>query len=304
MLILSAVVLAAANGGMATDPARAVVRRTPATMDATVLRVVEPESRETDDKQNRHQHLSLWEEEPTLDGSTSFGNDKLAQEDPTPAPAAGGSNSTDSNSTDTNTTAPTMAPSNSTDNSNSTNTTAPSNSTTAAPTVAPTNSTDGNTTTAPTMAPTNNQTNGTTPAPTPSPTKKYIPPDDNKTTAPTLAPTTEPPRDAGFSFFRMLGKMVAWCILLALAVLVYGWGMNNRVYIAYYARHARHGCSSCYYWLLQKIRPNNYGGYHALYPHNDATSLSTGLLDTPGAGDPNEGFVLGSSVNQNYPQWG
>jgi hypothetical protein len=98
--------------------------------------------------------------------------------------------------------------------------------------------------------------------------------------------------------------MIAWMIMMGLAVLLYGFCINNRYQIAYYARHAGHFCQSCYRYLMMKVGGAQRGeGYHAMYQSNDGQSLNSLLFDAPGAGDPNDGFMMGQPI-VNYQQLG
>lgn len=225
--------------------------------------------------------------------------------------------------------------------SNNTNST-----TTASPTLAPTHA-DGTTdapvpiipvppgnhthnhsmTDAPTATPTSesNKTSAPTPTPgptpTPAPTKHYVPPDQH-TDAPTASPTSEEDKhpnkeSAGLSFLRMIGRMFAWCILMGLGVLFYGFCINHRYQIAYYLRHAGHCCKivseqvayRCQR-LLARLRGNDGEGtrYAPLYPE-DATSnnLHANLLFDPPMGDMGEsqdGFVFGQHSNVQFQNMG
>ncbi|CAB9528240.1 expressed unknown protein [Seminavis robusta] len=177
--------------------------------------------------------------------------------------------------------------------------------TTPSPTITPD---DFNTTAPTTVAP-------TSVAPTPAPShKNETPAPTHETAPPTSAPTTAA---TGLSFFRMMGKMIAWCILLGLGVLLYGFCIQHQYQIAYYARHCGHCLVGVNQWLLQKIRPshNLHSGYAAMYAseRNDAQSSAL-LFDAPdnsffGAGGNNGdyhdgGFVMGQHSNQQFQSMG
>jgi energy-converting hydrogenase Eha subunit F len=151
------------------------------------------------------------------------------------------------------------------------------------PTAAPHDS--GNTTTAPTKAPTTNTTHAPTMAPhssnaTAAPTKVVTkaptPSNNTKTSAPnTGAPTSTtpskspvkpPPHDdkkndndtkqhGSFSIWRMLGKTLAFLILLFLSVLAFGAIMNHRYRIYYFLRGLWYTIIGleCTQWILGKL---------------------------------------------------
>jgi hypothetical protein len=141
---------------------------------------------------------------------------------------------------------------------------------TSAPTKAPT--TD-NTTYAPTMAP---HSSNATAAPTIVVTKAPTPSNNTKTSAPnTGAPTSTtpskspvkpPPHDdkkndndtkqhGSFSIWRMLGKTLAFLILLFLSVLAFGAIMNHRYRIYYFLRGLWYTIIGleCTQWILGKL---------------------------------------------------
>jgi hypothetical protein len=165
-----------------------------------------------------------------------------------------------------------------------------SNSTTSAPT--PTGDNNGTTPAPSTIAP-----HTPHPTPTPAPSKNYTPPtpphhDGNNTKYPTAAPSAHSlkPTDAGasgVSFFRLMGKMLAWCILMGLGVLLYGFCLQNKYQIAYYLRHAGHCLVSINRWLLQKVRPdfnhshNLHSGYAAMYASERNDAQEALLFDEP-----------------------
>ena len=214
---------------------------------------------------------------------------------------------------------------NSTDNDNDNSTDSNSTNHTVAPTttVAPTNS--SNHTVVPTPAPSNhshtdNSTNTSAPttlapttlAPTPSHTKKY-------TTKPTMAPTVEPSNhhhksssaatmSAFKAFFRAIGRMIAWSIVLGLGILFYGWCINHRYHIAYYCRHFGHCLMSCYRVLAVKFR-QRFG--HSAHNHNSnyydavgqyespSTNMNTIIFDPPSSTSPSGGNNMHNNTNNN-----
>jgi hypothetical protein len=188
-----------------------------------------------------------------------------------------------------------------------------------APTIAPGNHTNHTSTPAPSIHPTTPAPSTlapTTALPTPTP-KPYVAPTEPPTHAPTLAPTKEPQSGGGVSFFRMIGKMLAWCILMGLGVLLYGFCIQHKYQIAYYLRHFWHCLQAVNSWLIQKIRPdashNLHRGYAAMFAQerNDAQSL---LFDNPngtmyegGGGVPDatsDGFVMGQHSGMNFHSMG
>ena len=182
---------------------------------------------------------------------------------------------------------------------------------TVAPSVAPSSHTtpapSSNTTTAPTtLAPTTAK-----PTPTPAPTKAYHAPTDPPTS---LAPTAENhEKGEGFSFFRIVGKMFAWCILMGLGILLYGFCIQHKYQIAYYLRHCWHCLQSVNAWLIHKIRPeashNLHRGYAAMYAQERNDAQSSLLFDAPNGTmfegpDNNDGFVMGQQSNMNFQNMG
>ena len=191
-----------------------------------------------------------------------------------------------------------------------------------APTMAPTNSSDDNSTTiAPTMTPTNssNHTDAPNhtphPTPTPAPTKAY------HTPAPTVAPDDTNHPSAFQNFLRMMGKLIAWCLLMGLAVLAYGWAMNHRYQIAYYCRHLGHCLVSCQRLVVAKLRQRGWwlrrGNDYMAVERYDAQAMNTLIFDSPhtnpfddaGGGDntnysTDNGFVLGQHSNVNFQNMG
>ncbi|GAX18012.1 hypothetical protein FisN_18Hu225 [Fistulifera solaris] len=116
---------------------------------------------------------------------------------------------------------PTMAPTNAT-----LPTPSPSNNTTTmVPTAAPHNN---NATFAPTRAPT---TNTTTMAPTPAPSH-------TPSTTPTAAPSSNNNEQTKrhWSFWSIMAKTIAWCIIILLVFLGFGAFMSNRYRIYYFLR--------------------------------------------------------------------
>jgi hypothetical protein len=117
-----------------------------------------------------------------------------------------------------------------------------------------------------------------TPAPSPFPSEDPDPPTD--------APT-EPPhhhKEHHASGWKILGKTLAWIIIIALSVLLFGAVMSNRYRIYYYLR-------SCWYrflrwertqWLLRKLRLDR------LFGQQD--SLNEIIFDH--GGDLHEGLLM------------
>lgn len=162
-------------------------------------------------------------------------------------------NSTDA-PTDTNST---MAPTASPDNSTKTMAPTPFNSTnhTLTPTAAPTSGSNRTSTEAPaTTAPQPN----TPPAP-PAPVN---PPYTLPTSAPSAADHNHNKQERPHvSFLRIIGKGIAWMILLFLGTLAFGGFMQHRYRIYYFARGCyytllRRGCTQ---WILSKLRFNRGG---------------------------------------------
>lgn len=135
-------------------------------------------------------------------------------------------------------------------------------------TIAPTPYTDNNSTNhtlAPTMAPTgssNHTTNHTeAPATAPPQTPAPQPPPTSPPVNPPVPPPTDEPAPTGnkkehISFLRIIGKTIAWMILLLLGTVAFGAIMQHRYRIYYFAR----GCYftvlrlSCTQWILRKLR--------------------------------------------------
>ena len=172
---------------------------------------------------------------------------------------------------------------------NSTDVPTDSNST-MAPTASPANSTK---TMAPTPLPSDNSTNHTL-TPTAAPTSRTR----NHTEAPaTLAPQPSPPvappvpmnvptsapsdhnnkNEHHVSFLRIIGKAIAWMILLFLGTLAFGGFMQHRYRVYYFVRGCyytvlRLGCTQ---WIFSKLRFNNRGGGGAAVDN----SLNTIIFD-------------------------
>lgn len=236
-----------------------------------------------------------------VDYDTSLPND-TDHNDSTPViPVPGGDGNHTHNHSQHHTFAPTLAPT----NSNSSD----DNSTTIAPTMTPTNSSN-HTTVAPNHTP--------HPTPTPAPTKAY------PTPAPTVAPDDDQHQhtSAFQNFLRMMGKLVAWCLLMGLAVLAYGWAMNHRYQIAYYCRHLGHCLVSCQRLVAAKLRQRGWigggrggGGDYMAVERYDAQAMNTLIFDSPHTNpfedDTNNnnystdnGFVLGQHSNVNFQNMG
>ena len=158
---------------------------------------------------------------------------------------------TDSNSTK----APTASP----DNSTVTTAPTPGNSTnhTAAPTLAPT--------LAPTTSNSNHTANHTKAPATTAPAPAPVHPPTNEQ-APTSLPS-QPQNNNGnnkehVSFLRIIGKTIAWMILLLLGTVAFGGFMQHRYRIYYFAR----GCYytvlrlNCTQWILRKLLRFDRGG--------------------------------------------
>eukprot|EP00339_Tiarina_fusa_P011202 CAMPEP_0117083642 /NCGR_PEP_ID=MMETSP0472-20121206/58884_1 /TAXON_ID=693140 ORGANISM="Tiarina fusus, Strain LIS" /NCGR_SAMPLE_ID=MMETSP0472 /ASSEMBLY_ACC=CAM_ASM_000603 /LENGTH=232 /DNA_ID=CAMNT_0004812339 /DNA_START=137 /DNA_END=835 /DNA_ORIENTATION=+ len=129
--------------------------------------------------------------------------------------------------------------------------------------------TAGNITSPPSSAPT---ANTTTDVPTASPTA--APTNSSATTAPTTSPTAAP-TDAPSaapdekhhhhhrpSLWKILGKTLAWLIMIALGVLMFGACMSNRYRIYYYIRGAWYSFLRMEgtQWVLRKLRIDRFFG--------------------------------------------
>mmetsp|Transcript_12407 Transcript_12407/g.34186 ORF Transcript_12407/g.34186 Transcript_12407/m.34186 type:complete len:289 (-) Transcript_12407:119-985(-) len=202
---------------------------------------------------------------------------------------------------------PTMAP---TTNSTSPNVTtvsptqAPTSNTTqlsSVPTMAPTaNSTDdhGNSTNtsmptmAPTVAPTVANSSVPSPAPTTAPVDAIT---DSPTMAPMAAPSLSPTIDNGshhhhhhkISFWTIVGKTIAWLIIIMLSVLGFGACMSNRYRIYYYLRAAYYSFLRLRYvqWVIRKLHLQRFVGT------GSSESLNEIIFD-----DMQEGLLLQEDI--------
>ena len=166
----------------------------------------------------------------------------------------------------------TMAPTASPDNSTETMAPTPFNSTnhTLTPTAAPTSGSNRNSTEAPATT--------AAPQPPPAPPAPVNPPDTTPTSAPSAADKNHKPEHPHVSFLRIIGKGIAWMILLFLGTLAFGGFMQHRYRIYYFARGCyytvlRLGCTQ---WILSKLRFNRGGGGGGGFVDN---SLNTIIFD-------------------------
>lgn len=201
----------------------------------------------------------------------------------------------------TGTTTPTMAPTLNT----TTAPAAPNTNASQAPTVTPLNHTlaptpasshhHANSTLAPTPSPTTVSNSSSTPAPsaaaisTSAPTHKHSHNDTNATLAPTMAPsnhgtmaptnTDEPSQH--LSFWRIIGKTIAWLILMGLSVVAFGAIMSHRYRIYFALRGLWYTLLrlDCTLWILRKLRMDT--------SHVD-TSLNTIIFDN----EMSEGLLM------------
>lgn len=193
-------------------------------------------------------------------------NNKNATQTPTQAPHANSPNTphaptpAKNHTGNTTTAAPAISPT-SPHNDTNTTTAAPSlsphqasNTTSAAPSLSP-HKASNTTSAAPSLAP-HKAPNTTTPAPAPHPAV---------TNAPSKHPATPVPSPDNSnqkkhpSFLRIIGKTIAWLILIFLSVIAFGAVMSHRYRIYFFLR----GCwytfwrLDCTIWILTKLRWRN-----------------------------------------------
>jgi hypothetical protein len=92
-----------------------------------------------------------------------------------------------------------------------------------------------------------------TSSPTPAPH------DDTPTAAPTAASTDNhpvPPPQKKMSFLRIIGKTIAWLIIIALSVVAFGAIMSNRYRIYFFLRGVWYTVlrMDCTVFILRKLR--------------------------------------------------
>jgi hypothetical protein len=152
----------------------------------------------------------------------------------------------------------------------------PSNASSVAPSVAPTPvHNDTNVTSAsPTVAPTPSNVSSVTPSASPS----AIPTASSTTVPPTSLPTalpTDPADHHGhhMSFWSILGKTIAWCIIILLVFLAFGAIMSNRYRIYYFMRGVWYTILAldCTRWIVRKATGRDYQSIDA--------SLNTIIFD-------------------------
>merc|ERR1712232_929497 len=107
----------------------------------------------------------------------------------------------------------------------------------------------------------------------------------NVTDAPTSPPTAPPHHHA--SIGKIIGKTIAWLILIALSVLLFGAVMSHRYRIFYFLRGVWYTVlgMECTRWILVKLHLSQY----FLSSASDPGSLNTIIFDQ---GDPTEGLLM------------
>lgn len=150
-------------------------------------------------------------------------------------------------------------------------TVAPEHNATVAPEHNATTAPHDNVTLAPTPSPHHNHTNGTlAPTPSPQPANATIAPTpsvpQNSTLPPTMAPTAYSEHELPhhhMSFWRMMGKTLAWLILIGLSVVAFGAIMSHRYRIYFFLRGLWYTVwrLDCTRWILSKLRlGDRFGG--------------------------------------------
>ena len=136
------------------------------------------------------------------------------------------------------------------------------------------------------MAPTPNATVSV--PPTPAPSKNETTPTDPPTVEPTAAPTTKKHHHHHHrhhpSIGKIIGKTIAWLIIIALGVLLFGFVMSNRYRIYYYLRSAWYSFlrNERTMWVLRKLRLDRFFGL-------GDPSLNGIIFDS---GDLHEGLLM------------
>jgi hypothetical protein len=140
---------------------------------------------------------------------------------------------------------------------------------TSTPTLSPTTSSDNS----PAPSP-GEETKGPTTSPTIAPTSAPTPDhDDTTTAAPTAASSDNAPvPHKKMSFLKIIGKTIAWLIIIALSVVAFGAIMSNRYRIYFFLRGVWYTIlrMECTLFVMRKLRFNT---------SNVDTSLNTIIFD-------------------------